>query len=112
MSHVYDAYNPLSNNNLLKNKVEFIESNVDNYTICSYELQKRCFRELETLKSTATSNSKSTSAVFHASIYVFAIRTFASGKLWVFEINPINSVFHKSGKGTIVNSTSEYDILK
>ena len=33
MPDVYDAYNLLSNNNLLKNKFEFIECSVDNYTI-------------------------------------------------------------------------------
>ena len=58
MPNVYDVYNLLSHNNLLKNKFEFMECFVDNYTIYSYELQKRFFRELESLKSTATSNSK------------------------------------------------------
>ena len=56
MTDVYDAYNPLSNNNLLKNKFEFIECFVDNYTIYSYELQKRFFRELESLLQPATVN--------------------------------------------------------
>ena len=41
MLDVYDAYNLLSNNNLLKNKFEFIECFADNYTIYSCELQKR-----------------------------------------------------------------------
>ena len=56
MTDVYDAYNPLSNNNLLKNEFEFIECFVDNYTIYSYELQKRFFRELESLLQPATVN--------------------------------------------------------
>ena len=110
MPDVYDAYNLLSNNNLLKNKFEFVECFVDNYTIYSYELQKRFFKELESLKSTATSNSKSTFAVFHASIYVFAMSAFPSGELLVFETHPINSALHRNGNGIIVNSTSEYDI--
>ena len=110
MADVYDAYNLLSNNNLLKNKFEFIECFVDNYTTYSYELQKRFFRGLESLKITFTSNSKSTFAVFHASIYVFAISAFPSGELLVFETHPINSVLHGNGNGIIVNSTSEYDI--
>ena len=71
---------------------------------------KNGFLELENLKSTATSNSKSTFAVFHASIYVFAISAFPSGELLVFESRPINSVLHRNGNGIIVNSTSEYDI--
>ena len=110
MPDVYDAYNLLSNNNLLKNKFEFVECFVDNYTIYSYELQKRFFKELESLKSTATSNSKSTFAVFHASIYVFAMSASPSGELLVFETHPINSALHGNGNGIIVNSTSEYDI--
>ena len=91
MPYVYDAYNLLSNNNLLKYKFEFVECFVDNYAIYSYELQKRFFRELESLKNTATSNSKSTFAVFHARIYVFAMSVFPSGELLVFETHPINS---------------------
>ena len=110
MTDVYDAYNSLSNNNLLKNKFEFIECFVDNYTIYSYELQKRFFRGLESLKITSTSNSKSTFAVFHASIYVFAISAFPSGELLVFETHPINSALHGNFNGIIVNSTCEYDI--
>ena len=111
MPDVYDAYNLLSNNNLLKNKFEFVECFVDNYTIYSYELQKRSFKELESLKSTATSNSKSTFAVLHASIYVFAFSAFPSGELLVFETRrPINSALHGNGNGITVNSTSEYDI--
>ena len=110
MPDVYDAYNLLSNKNLLKNKFEFVECFVDNYTIYSYELQKRFFKELESLKSTATSNSKSTFAVFHASIYVLAMSVFPSGELLVFETHPINSALHGNGSGIIVNSTSEYDI--
>ena len=45
MPDVYDAYKLLSNNNLPKNKFEFIECFVDNYTIYSYELQKNGFLE-------------------------------------------------------------------
>ena len=67
-------------------------------------------RELESLKSTATSNSKSTFTVFHASICVFAISAFPSGELLVFETHPINNVLHGNGNGIIVDSTSEYDI--
>ena len=44
MPDVYHAYNLLSNKNLLKNKFEFVERFVDNYTIESYELQN-CFLE-------------------------------------------------------------------
>ena len=110
MPDIYDAYNLLSNNNLLKNKFEFVECFVDNYTVYSYELQKRFFKELESLKSTATSNSKSTFAVFHASIYVFAMSAFPSGELLVLETHPINSALYGNGNGIIVNSTSEYDI--
>ena len=73
-------------------------------------MQKLFFRELESLKNTATSNSKSTFTVFHASIYVFAISAFPSGELLVFETHPINSVLHGNGNGITVNSTSEYDI--
>ena len=40
----YDAYNLLSNNNLLKNKFELTKCFPDNYTIYSYELQKRFCR--------------------------------------------------------------------
>ena len=107
MPDVYHAYNLLSNKNL-KNKFEFAERFVDNYTIDSYELQKLFFREIESLKITATSNSKSTFAVFHVSIYVFAMSAFPSGEL--FETRPINSALHGNGNGIIVNSTSEYDI--
>ena len=107
MPDVYDAYNLLSNNNLLKNKFEFVECFVDKYTIYSYELPKRIFRELESLKSTATNNSKSTFAVFHPSIYVFAMNAFLSGELLVFETHPIHSALHGNGNGIIVNSTSE-----
>ena len=107
MPDVYDANNLLSNNNLLKNKFEFVECFVDKYTIYSYELQKRIFRELESLKSTATNNSKSTFDVFHASIYVFAMSAFLSGELLVFETHQINSALHGNGNGIIVNSTSE-----
>ena len=110
MPDVYDAYNPLSNNNLLKNKFEFIECFLDNYTIYSYKLQKQFFRERESLKSTATSNSKPTFGVFHASIYVFTISAFPSGELLAFETHPINSVLHGNGNVINVNSTSEYDI--
>ena len=112
MPDVYDAYNLLSNNNLLKNKFEFIECFLGNYTIYSYELQKQFFRERESLKSTATSNSKSTFAAFHASIYVFTISAFPSGELLVFETHPINSVLHGNGNVIKVNSASEYDILE
>ena len=45
MPDVYDAYNLLWNNNLLKIKSEFVECFVDNYIIYSYELQKRFFKE-------------------------------------------------------------------
>ena len=107
---IYDAYNLLSNNNLLKNKFEFVECFVDNYTIYGCELQKRFFRELESLKSTATSNRKSTFSVFHASIYVFAMSTFPSGELLVLETHPINSALYGNGNGIIVNSTGKYDI--
>ena len=110
MPDVYDAYNLLSNNNLLKNKFEFVECFVDNYTIYGYELQKPFFRKSESLKSTATSNRKSTFSAFHASIYVFAMSAFPSGELLVFETHPINSALHRNGNGIIVNSTSEYDI--
>ena len=109
MPDVYDAYNLLSNKNL-KNKFEFVECFVDNCAIYSYELQIRFFKELESLKSTATSNSKSTFAVFHASIYVFVMSASPSGELLVFETHPINSALHGNGNGIIVNSTSEYDI--
>ena len=104
----YDAYNLLSNNNLLKNKFELIKCFPDNYTIYSYELQKRFCGELESLKSTATSNRKSTFTVFHASIYVFAMSAFPSGELLLFETLPINNALHGNGNGIIVNSTSEY----
>ena len=107
MPDVYHAYNLLSNKNL-KNKFKFVERFVDNYTIDSYELQKLFFREKESLKITATSNSKSTFAVFHVSIYVFAMSAFPSGELS--ETRPINSALHGNGNGIIVNSTSEYDI--
>ena len=110
MPDVYDACNLLSNNNLLKNKFEFVECFVDNYIIYGYELQKPFFRKLESLKSTATSNRKSTFSAFHASIYVFAMSAFPSGELLVFETHPINSALHRNGNGIIVNSTSEYDI--
>ena len=73
-------------------------------------MQKRFFRELESLKSAATSNGKSTFAVFQASIYVFAISAFPSGELLVFETHPVNSVLHGNGNGIIINSTGEYDI--
>ena len=73
-------------------------------------MQKRFFRELESLKSTATSNSKATLAVLHASIYLFALSAFPSGELLVFDTHPINSVLHGNGNGIIVNSTSEYNI--
>ena len=112
MPDVYDAYNLLSNNNLLKNKFEFVECFVDNYTIYGYELQKRIFRELESLKSTATSNSKSNFAVFHASIYVFAMSAFLSGELLIFGTHPINSALRGNGNGIIVNLTCEYNILE
>ena len=108
MPDVYDAYNLLSNNNLLKNKFEFVECFVDNYIIYGYELQKWFFRELESLKSTATSNCKSTFSVFHASIYVFAMSAFPSGVLLVLETHPINSALYGNGNGIIVNSTSEF----
>ena len=108
MPDVYDAYNLLSNNNLLKNKLEFIECFVNNYTIYSYELQKQFFRELESLKSTASSNSKSTFVVFHASIYVFAMSVFPPGELLVFKTHAINSALHGNGNGIVVNSTREY----
>ena len=107
MPDVYHAYNLLSNKNL-KNKFKFVERFVDNYTIDSYELQKLFFREIESLKITATSNSKSTFAVFHVSIYVFAMSAFPSGELS--ETRPINSALQGNGNGIIVNSTSEYDI--
>ena len=110
MPDVYDANNLLSNNNLLKNKFEFVECFVDNYIIYGYELQKPFFRKLESLKSTATSNRKSTFSAFHASIYVFAMSAFPSGKLLVFETHLINSALHGNGNEIIVNSTSEYDI--
>ena len=73
-------------------------------------MQKRFFRELESLKRTANTNSKSTLAVFHASIYLFAISAFPSGELLVIETHPVNSVLHGNGNGIIINSTSEYDI--
>ena len=82
------------------NKFEFVECFVENYTIYSYELQKRFFKELESLKSTATSNSKSTFAVFYASIYVFAMSAFPSGELLVSETHPINSALHGNGNGS------------
>ena len=107
MPDVYDAYNPLSNNNLLKNKFEFIECFVDNYTIYSYELQKRFFRELESLLQPATVNQV---LPFSTQVFVFAISAFSSGELLVFETHPINSVLHRNFNGIIVNSTCEYDI--
>ena len=73
-------------------------------------MQKRAFRELESLKSTATSNSKATLVVLHLSTYLFALSAFPSDELLVFETHPINSVFHGNGNGIIVNSTSEYHI--
>ena len=82
------------------NKFEFVECFVENYTIYNYELQKRFFKELESLKSTATSNSKSTFAVFYASIYVFAMSAFPSGELLVSETHPINSALHGNGNGS------------
>ena len=85
MRDVYDAYNLLMNSNLLKNKFEFIELFVNNYTLQSYELRKRFLRELASLKSTATSKSKSPFSVFQASIYVFAMSAFPSGKWLIFE---------------------------
>ena len=109
MNHVHDAYNLLSNNNLLRNQFELIECFVDNYAIYGYELQKQFFRELKSLKSAATSNSKATFAVFHPSVYVFAISAFPSGELLVFETHPINSVLHGNGNGIIINLTSVYD---
>ena len=109
MNHVHDAYNLLSNNNLLRNQFELIECFVDNYAIYGYELQKQFFRELKSLKSAVTSNSKATFAVFHPSVYVFAISAFPSGELLVFETHPINSVLHGNGNGIIINLTSVYD---
>ena len=109
MPDVYDAYNLLSNNNLLRNQFELIECFVDNYAIYGYELQKQFFRELKSLKSAAASNSKATFAVFHPSVYVFAISAFPSGELLVFETHPINSVLHGNGNGIIINLTSVYD---
>ena len=81
MPYVHDAYNLLSNNNLLRNQFELIGCFFDNYAIYGYELQKQFFRELKSLKRTATSNSKATFAVFHPSVYVFAISAFPSGEL-------------------------------
>ena len=109
MNHVHDAYNLLSNNNLLRNHFELIECFVDNYAIYGCELQKQFFRELKSLKSAVTSNSKATFAVFHPSVYVFAISAFPSGELLVFETHPINSVLHGNGNGIIINLTSVYD---
>ena len=109
MPYVHDAYNLLSNNNLLRNQFELIGCFFDNYAIYGYELQKQFFRELKSLKRTATSNSKATFAVFHPSVYVFAISAFPSGELLVFETHPINSVLHGNGNGIIINLTSVYD---
>ena len=92
-----------------ENKFELIECFVDNYAIYGYELQKQFFRELKSLKSAVTSNSKATFAVFHPSVYVFAISAFPSGELLVFETHPINSVLHGNGNGIIINLTSVYD---
>ena len=71
---------------------------------------KNFFREFESLKSTVNRYSKTTFAVFHASISVFAISAFPSGALLIFETHPINSVLHGNGNRIIVNATSEYDI--
>ena len=103
---VYDAYNLLSNNKLLKNQFEFLECFVGNYTIYSYGFQKHFFSELESLKSTANSSSKATFSVFHASIYMFAISAFPSGELLIFETHPIRSVLYGNGVEIIVNSTN------
>ena len=43
---------------------------------------------------------------------MFALSSFPSGELLVFETHPIDSVLHGNGNGIIINSTIEYDILE
>ena len=56
MVDVYEAYELLSRNHLLKHNFEFIEISVDNEKVFSNEVQTKLSKELSSLVATAVEN--------------------------------------------------------
>ena len=70
LTHVYEAYNILSKNELLDFSFEFFENLVDNHPIYSIQFQKKIIEALSTLQNKGRLTHKNACSIFHACIYI------------------------------------------
>ena len=70
LTHVYEAYNILSKNELLDFSFEFFENLVDNHPIYSIQFQKKIIEALSTLQNKGRLTHKNACSIFHAGIYI------------------------------------------
>ena len=103
---IYEAYELLSQNHLLKHNFEFIEILVDNEKVFSNEVQTKLSKELSSLAATAVEKKIRQFAIVHADRYIFSVGAFPENKFIVFETHPIDAAVNGNGNGILVVSAS------
>ena len=112
MVDVYEAYELLSRNHLLKHNFEFIEILVDNENVFSNEVHTKLSKQLSSLAATAVENKIRQFAIVHADKYIFSVGAFPENKFIAFETHPIDAAVNGNGNGILVMSASGVEILQ
>ena len=68
MPDIREAYDILSKNKLLSHIFDFTEIFVDNYEVCSFELQSKFLQQLQTEKDSSIERGESSFMVFHIGV--------------------------------------------
>ena len=96
MVDVYDAYELLSWNHLLKRNFEFIEILVGNEKVFSNEVQTKFSRGLSSLAATVVENKIRQFAILQANKCIFFVGAFPGNKFIVFETHPIDAATNET----------------
>ena len=110
LTHVYEAYNILSKNELLDFSFEFFEKLVDNDPIYSIQFQKKIIEALSTLRSKGRLTHKNACSIFYAGIYIFAICADYDQNIRVFDSYPTPTELGGNGTGVVVSTKNPHFI--
>ena len=109
MVDIYEAYELLFRNHLLKHNFEFIENLADNEKVFSNEVQTKLSKEFLSLPATAVENKIQQFAIVHADKYILSVGAFPENKFILFETHPIGAAMNGNRNGILV-SFRHYDI--